>query len=131
MIAIDTNVLVRLLVNDDPVQSAKAARLFSSDDVLIPKTVLLETEWVLRFSYAVAPAVIGGAFERLLAAPSVTVEDATAVRAAVDAHGAGVDFADALHVASAASATKLLTFDKKLVRQAKRQKSLVPVDLIG
>jgi predicted nucleic-acid-binding protein len=131
MIAIDTNVLVRLLVNDDPIQSAKAARLFSSDDILIAKTVLLEAEWVLRFSYAVPPATIGEAFDRLLAAPSVTVEDATAVRLAVDAHRAGMDFADALHVASAASATKFLTFDKKLTRQARQKNFSVPVELAG
>jgi predicted nucleic-acid-binding protein len=44
----DTNVLVRLLVVDDPAQTARASSMFEQGDILILKTVLLEAEWVLR-----------------------------------------------------------------------------------
>jgi predicted nucleic-acid-binding protein len=130
MIAIDTNVLVRLLANDDRVQSARAAQVFSSDEVFIPKTVLLEAEWVLRFSYDFSAAAIHAAFDQLLSAASVTLEDATVVRVALDAHGAGMDFADALHVASTSGAARFLTFDKKLRRQAIRAKLPLAVEVI-
>ncbi len=52
MQAIDTNVLVRALVQDDPAQSAQASAVFrSGEPILIPTTVLLESEWVLRRLY--------------------------------------------------------------------------------
>ena len=51
MIAVDTNVLVRLLTGDDPAQTQRSVELFAQESILIPKTVLLETEWVLRYSY--------------------------------------------------------------------------------
>jgi predicted nucleic-acid-binding protein len=130
MIAIDTNVLVRLLVNDDDVQSPRAAQLFASEDVFIAKSVLLETDWVLRFSYGLSRPNISAAFDKLLSAASVTIEDAGAIRTAVDAHAAGMDFADALHVASAAHGAKFVTFDKKLARQAARAKIGRPVAAI-
>ena len=127
MIAVDTNVLVRLLTNDDPEQGARAARLFASDNVFIPKSVLLETEWVLRFSYGLSRTAILTAFERLLTVESVTLEGAPAVRAAVLHYAAGMDFGDALHVRSSEGAAAFFTFDRKLVRAAARGKTAPPV----
>jgi predicted nucleic-acid-binding protein len=57
VIAVDTNVIVRLVANDDPAQSPRAARLFAREDVYVPKTVVLETEWVLRVAYELTPDV--------------------------------------------------------------------------
>ncbi|HEX7671048.1 MAG TPA: type II toxin-antitoxin system VapC family toxin [Polyangiaceae bacterium] len=118
MIAIDTNVLVRLVTNDDPVQSPRAARLFVREEVYVSKTVLLETEWVLRGAYELGRAAIRSAFERLLAVSSVTVEDSLAVERALTWSAAGMDFADALHLASSASAATFATFDKACVKRA-------------
>jgi predicted nucleic-acid-binding protein len=130
MIAVDTNVLVRLLANDDPTQSPRAAQLFASEDVFIAKTVLLETEWVLRFSYGLPRAAISAAFQRLLAAPTVTVEDAPTIAAAVASHGIGMDFADGLHLASGQGVDTFATFDRKLAKQAGRAKVPRPVQLL-
>ena len=130
MIAVDTNVLVRLLANDDPAQSPKAAALFAAEEVFIAKSVLLETEWVLRFSYHVSREAIGTAFERLASSASVTLEDARAVRAAIDAHAGGMDFADALHITSGRGTARFVTFDKKLAAQAVRAKVGPAVDAI-
>ena len=48
MFEVDTSVVVRLLTNDDKPQAARARRLIEQHDVLLPLTVLLDTEWVLR-----------------------------------------------------------------------------------
>ena len=129
MIAVDTNILVRLLANDDPVQSARAAQLFASEDVFVAKSVMLETEWVLRFTYALSRATIAAALGKLLSADSVTIEGSTAVRSAVDCYAAGMDFADALHLFSSAGAERFLTFDKKLFRIAARAKTALRVQV--
>jgi len=60
MIAVDTNLLVRLLTSDDPDQARRAARIMESDDIFIPKTVMLETEWVLRHAYGIEKVNIIG-----------------------------------------------------------------------
>lgn len=51
MVTVDTNILVRLVTKDDSEQSAQALRIIQNNNIFVPKTVLLETEWVLRFSY--------------------------------------------------------------------------------
>ncbi len=51
MIAFDTNLLVRIAVNDDLKQAELAEQLLDSNEVFVPRTVLLETEWVLRSVY--------------------------------------------------------------------------------
>lgn len=48
MIAVDTNLLIRLLTNDDPLEAKRALRVMENDDIFIPKTVLIETRCVLR-----------------------------------------------------------------------------------
>jgi predicted nucleic-acid-binding protein len=51
MISLDTNMLIRLVVNDNDAQSELAERLVRDNRVFISKTVLMESEWVLRHSY--------------------------------------------------------------------------------
>ena len=51
MLAVDTNIVVRYLTADDPEQFAKARALIDGEDIFVCKTVLLETEWVLRRGY--------------------------------------------------------------------------------
>jgi len=75
MIAIDTNVLVRLLVNDDEAQGSRARAAFETEDIWIGKTVLLETFWVLRSVYDFDDTAIARAIEGALGLPRVQVED--------------------------------------------------------
>ena len=124
MIAIDTNVVVRLLTNDDPAQAARAADLLARERVLVPKTVLLETEWVLRYSYELPPSVVLAAFRKLLGLPQVAAEDATAIARALELYEGGMDFADALHLASARDATAFATFDTRLAKRAGRESAV-------
>ena len=51
MISVDTNIVVRLLTQDDEVQYQKSLEIFQSPEIFIADTVILETEWVLRFAY--------------------------------------------------------------------------------
>lgn len=63
-VALDTNVLVRLLVNDDPAQAEQAAELIdSSPACFVPITVALELEWVLRGAYKLPREAVITAFE--------------------------------------------------------------------
>lgn len=118
MIAIDTSVLVRLLTGDDPAQTQRAAELFARESILIPKTVLLETEWVLRYSYGLPSTVIVAAFRKVLGLPQVTAEDGAALVEALARYGESMDFADALHLASGRQADEFATFDIRLKKRA-------------
>jgi predicted nucleic-acid-binding protein len=120
MIAVDTNLLVRLLTNDDPLEAKRALRLMESDDILIPKTVLLEAEWVLRHGYLIAREIIAESFQKLLGIPNVKAEDPQAVTQALIWYQEGLDFADALHLASSAKADRFATFDKDFVKKASK-----------
>jgi predicted nucleic-acid-binding protein len=51
VLAVDTNLVVRLVTNDDKTQATRAKAVFAANDAFVPKTVLLESEWVLRFTY--------------------------------------------------------------------------------
>ena len=133
MIALDTNVLVRVVTADDPEQLAIALKVFGSGQLWIPKTVLLETEWVLRFSYELAPDVILNVLRRLLGFRNLQVEDRGAVLRALSLLETGVDFADALHLASSADAERFATFDRTLAQRSAKagHEGLPPVDLLG
>lgn len=131
MMAVDTNVLVRFLTNDDPAQAERAARLFQSEPVFIAKTVLLETEWVLRHAYDLSRETINAAFCKLLGLPGVSVEDMPAVGKALAWHAAGLDFADALHLAAGGRGVRrFVTFDEDFVKRAKKLSDHVEVLLV-
>lgn len=120
MIAVDTNVLVRVVTNDDPAQAKRAVRRLRADNAWVSRTVLIETEWVLRYAYSLDAAAIGRAFTTLLGVPSVEVEDRAAVVEALAWHSAGMDFADALHLAVSQHTTAFVSFDRALVKAARR-----------
>jgi len=117
MISIDTNILVRLLTGDDKEQAARAKRLFLDEHIYITKTVIFETEWVLRYAYVFSASAIAGAFEKLLGQQNVTVEDALHVAEATKLLQRGMDFADALHLICSQNHI-FVTFDKKLKTKA-------------
>ena len=120
MIALDTNVLARFYLNDEPVQARVAAKLLMEEDIFVPKTVLLELEWVMRGVARVSPAGIARSISHLLSLGNVRVEDDGVVRAALKAYEKGVDFADALHAASSAGMDRFVTFDSRLAKRASR-----------
>jgi predicted nucleic-acid-binding protein len=111
----------------DPVQNGQALQLFDRETIYLAKSVVLETEWVLRSIYRLYPARFAGAVEALISLENVRCEDETAVRQALAWHQAGMDFADALHLASSSQATRFATFDRDMIETAKRLKLPVSV----
>ncbi len=128
MIAVDTNILVRLLTKDDLSQAKRAAKVMESDDIFIPKTVILETEWVLRHAYGIDNGAIMKGFQKMMGLPNVRVEDQQAVFQAISWHESGLDFADALHLSSSMKADKFVTFDNAFIKKARK---LISIDITG
>ena len=121
MRAIDTNVLVRAIVNDDTAQSERAVALLTEAEVFIPVTVMLELEWVLRSRYAFAPKVVAQAIAKITALGNVVVGERDAVLSAASRAAQGWDFADALHVALSQGCEDFTTLDADLVKRAARE----------
>lgn len=119
MRAIDTNAVVRYLTNDHPGQSPRARSLIDGQAVFVAITVTLEVEWVLRSAYGYARPVVAGALRAFAGLPTVTVEDASVVAAALDLAESGMDFADALQIGRAAHCEGFATFDRKFVKAAR------------
>lgn len=113
MRAIDTNVVVRLMVRDDADLLAVARTIVTAPFMILP-TVVLEAEWVLRSSYRLSPAEIAGRLSRLLGNENAVVVSSEALHWALARMVEGADFADALHIALAAEAEALsfATFDR-------------------
>ena len=119
MIAVDTNVVVRLLTGDDARQAARATALFRAEEVWLSKSVILETEWVLRSLYRFRGDRLCAAMRALTSLPKVRVEDPAAVSRALVWTSSGLDFPDALHLASKSEGARFASFDEKLVKRAK------------
>jgi predicted nucleic-acid-binding protein len=124
MIGLDTNILVRYLTQDDPVQSATATelierRLSEDNPGFVSLVAMVETAWVLERSYGLANKELAAAIERLLQADVLVVESEqevfTAMIALKQRHGS---FADALIGALGVKAgcSRTLTFDQKALR---------------
>ena len=124
MISVDTNLLVRILTNDDPSQARRAVKILKSDDIYIPKTVLLETEWVLRHAYEIGRFDIAVGFQKLLGLPNVSVEDPDSIYQAISWYENKFDFADALHLASSRRCESFATFDSSLIKKAQQFSSM-------
>ena len=120
MIAVDTNVLVRLLTGDDPMQEAAARRLFASESIWIAKTVLLETGWVLHSLYGFEESAIRDAFMRLFGLKNVRVEDESSVATALALTAHGIELAYAMHLSSRPPGAAFVSFDKSFVQRARR-----------
>ena len=118
MIALDTNMLLRALVADHPDQVAVVRQLIAGETVFISRTVLLETEWVLRCAYKLPGERIHAFLQLLLQTENTVVEDALAVGRALDWYAEGADFADALHLAACGPAV-MHTFDRRFCKSAR------------
>ncbi|HEY5971108.1 MAG TPA: type II toxin-antitoxin system VapC family toxin [Pseudoxanthomonas sp.] len=120
MLAIDANVIVRYLVGDDPRQATIARKLIDGRPVRVSRTVLLESEWVLRSGYGFDAAKVHTALADFLALPTVTVETPSIVKQALDAAALGMDFADALHLAACQDGMAFASFGRRLIARARK-----------
>jgi predicted nucleic-acid-binding protein len=124
MIGLDTNILVRYLTQDDPLQSAKAAdilerRLTEKNPGFVSVVAMVETVWVLDRAYFLTAEEIATAIERLLQVEVLAIENEQAVFTAMVAlkRGRG-SFADALiaELGARVGCIRTLTFDRKAIR---------------
>ena len=130
MTGLDTNVVLRLLTADDPEMSPRARQLFDTEQLWLPHTVLLETEWVLRSAYQFSPRAIAGSLDKLLRHPNVHSEDRSVARHALTWYEGGLDLADALHLATARHTDRFVTFDRQFAHRSRQIEDAPPVDLL-
>ena len=121
---------MRVLTRDDPRQTDRAITVFAADRLWLPKTVLLECEQVLQSACSLSPPALLDAFRRLLGYRPLEVEDRAGVLQALCWYEAGLDFADALHLASLAGGARLASFDRELSRRAGGIEGAPPVELV-
>lgn len=120
MAGLDTNVLVRWLLDDDARRSALVGALLGdirakSETLFVPTTVALELEWVLRSRYQFDKLTVLKTFGALLETQELDFENEALLEQALDLYKHGsADFADCLHAGACAAATRtpLLTFDR-------------------
>ncbi len=123
MTALDTNILVRYLTQDDEPQflkvlqmlNRKRATFFTCD------LVIVETAWVLGEVYGWTPEEVADAFSRLATIPNLIFENENRLRASLKAFRDGADLADELIVRTSRDlgANELATFDKGVIRRHK------------
>ncbi len=129
MIALDTNLLVRLLTNDEPRQAAKVEAWLrnnatSKDPAYVDHVVLCELAWVFERSYGYSRAEVQGALAALTQQDHLKVEAPGLVRQALALYADGpADFSDYLLAvrAQAAGYSPVLTFDRKAAKTATHQ----------
>ena len=132
MIGFDTNVLVRYIVQDDPVQADAATRLIESRCTAqtpgyVSALVLMELVWVLTTAYRYEKPTIAAVIAQILRAAEFMVEDRDTVWAALrTCEARAAEFADCLIAARnhAHGVAETYTFDRRAARE--RNMTLVP-----
>ena len=124
MVAFDTNVVVRLLLRDDAAQAKKAEQAFvrhaRGDGIFVALVVLVETVWVLAYTYELDRKAIHQHLRSLMRTRGVVIEEAELVEDALEAYAKGAaDFADyvILTATRRAGCRALLTFDRRLGKE--------------
>lgn len=125
--AVDTNILVRAMVDEGQEENEVAMRILATEQLAVSATVLLEAHWVLTSIYEASRASVSALFAALLGADNIEIEDYDATAEALTAYSAGMDFADALHVFRSVGSEVFLTFDKPLLRRSKRIATPMPL----
>lgn len=120
--SLDTNLLARYYLDDDPAQADIAQAILNGEGPLfVAASVVIELVWVLgRGGPGLSRPRVVAILRHLLSVPSVHIEHEATIEAAMEAYARGLDFGDALHLASSARCTRLLSFDRKFVARARR-----------
>lgn len=127
MIALDTNILARAIVEEENADAATQAQqqraqalLASGQAFFIPVTVIEELEWVLRGVYEMPREEVAAVFDDMLAVENLVLDRAAAVELAVAGYRRGLDFTDALHLAQSGLCAGMVTFDARFAKGAQR-----------
>jgi predicted nucleic-acid-binding protein len=123
MTALDTNVLVRFLTQDDDAQFRKVLQMLNRkrSTFFVCDLVLVETDWVLRSLYGWSGADVADAFARITTIHNLSFENESRLRSSLKGLRDGADLADELIIRSCRDrGTKTFaTFDKEIIRRHK------------
>jgi predicted nucleic-acid-binding protein len=117
--AVDTCVIARWLMRDDPVQTPIADRIMNGP-IEITHTVLLELGWLMMSVGRMTREQFADAALALLAIELVVVDRRAPLRWAIERFRAGADWADMVHIATVEAGSQFATFEKHLGRRAGR-----------
>ncbi|HEX8446397.1 MAG TPA: type II toxin-antitoxin system VapC family toxin [Sphingomonas sp.] len=129
MKAADTNVVLRIITEDDEQQAALARAAMRNATLYVSLTVAIEVEWVLRSAYRWDRIRIANAMVILTELEGLHVEDALLVRWAAARLRKGADFADMIHLVAVRNLPAFVTFDRKL-EQAAGSETPLPVETL-
>lgn len=115
--SIDTNVLVRVMVLDDPFQVSLAESILAKP-VFVTDGVLMEAEWVLRSRYRMSRQEIAEALTRILDVETVSTAEPTLTQRCLSQYAAGADLSDMLHLSASRGLDAFVSFDRDLASQA-------------
>ncbi len=130
MIALDTNILARYLLGDEPAQAKAAATLLAEEkDFTVPPTVMLELVWVLKVNGGSREDIVRGV-RLLLGLPNFKPKNFEALCYTIQWYEEGMDFGDALHLALSAEEDGFYTFDKSLGKMAANIRAIPDVRVL-
>lgn len=117
MIAVDTNVVLRLALGDHADQTRRAEQLLKNG-IFVSQGVLMETEWVMRSVYLLKREEIADSLADLVDLANVRVDRPSDLAWAIDRYRAGADWSDMLHLIASRGMDGFATFDRKLPKRA-------------
>jgi predicted nucleic-acid-binding protein len=128
MIGIDTNIVLRYLLKDDPALSRRGLQIIARNDCFVARVALAKVVYTLESYYRSSRADIGRALDALLSVQRVAVEDRAVTERAVSWYKAGMDFGDAMIAASSHGSASVATFDRDFARLARKLLNAPPVE---
>ena len=129
MKAIDTNLIARYVMRDDPRQADIAEQILQ-EPTFVPVTVLLETAWLLASRYRLDRMTIAATLADLISLPAVAVDDPPFIGWAIEQYAEGADIADMLHLVEARVTDAFVTFDRDMASKAGAA-TPVPIETLG
>lgn len=115
--AVDTCIIARWLMRDDPVQTSLADRIMQGP-IEITHTVLLELGWLMTSAGRMTREQFAETVLQLLTIEQAVVDQRAKLRWAIERYRAGADWADMIHIASVDAADSFVSFERKLDRRA-------------
>ncbi len=128
MKALDTCILARYFVGDDPVQTPFAERQIEQGG-FVPITVVLELAWLLRSRYEYSRSLVADSLAELGNLPNIVVASEVSLPWVVDRLRAGADVADLIHIVASFGCQSFVTFDDMVKKVGNN--SPVAVELLG
>lgn len=127
--SVDTNILARYVVGDDPDQAARAT-LALAEPSFVSLTVLLELAWLLSSRYGMDRATLAATLGDIAALPTIHMGEPALVEWAIDRFSAGADVADMIHIIASRNAESFVTFESRLARLAGPD-SPIPIETLA